>query len=178
MGYLFGRRSSAGGCLQQFRMVQGGGRKRANLVSRFATWEFSLTAGPESGGVAGCGGRQSRSGRKAEGLRLPPHPLANASSTHCRALWGGQTGSGWFDGALVHRVVGSGLSSVASVVVRRPETRGMARRLRLWRPTQPANPPDSGPAVGESPGRKPTPKVRPLATSSYGPCGIGEDTLQ
>ena len=42
-------------------MVQGGGRERANLVSRLATGGLSLTAGPESGGVAGCGGRQSRS---------------------------------------------------------------------------------------------------------------------
>ena len=32
---------------------------------------------------------------------------------------------------------------------RQPETRGTAGLLRLWRPPQPAIPPDSGPAMGE-----------------------------
>ena len=39
----------------------------------------------------------------------------------------------------------------ASVMARQPETSGTARLLRLWRPPQPAIPPDSGPVMGESP---------------------------
>ena len=55
MGLLF-RHETSTVC-----MAMSEGRKRANLLSRLATGATSPIAGPESGGMAGCGGRQSRS---------------------------------------------------------------------------------------------------------------------
>ena len=49
--------------LQHFCVELREGRKRAHLGSRLATVGLALIAGPESGGMAGCGGRQSRSSR-------------------------------------------------------------------------------------------------------------------
>jgi hypothetical protein len=61
--FLVEWRSFAGVCPQQFCVVLRKGRKRTHLVSRLATVGLSTMTGPESGGMAGCGGRQSRSSR-------------------------------------------------------------------------------------------------------------------
>ena len=54
-------RSFAGVRPHRFCVALREGRKRAHLVSRLATVGLSPITGPESGGMAGCGGRQSRS---------------------------------------------------------------------------------------------------------------------
>lgn len=152
---------ASSGSLRQGQAEEG--PKRSPARSPLGAGLPANKASSRSGLPVAEAGRAVATG-KAECLRLPPHrmpvqPIAGRCGVARQDLAG-----------LMERwstqVVGSGLSFVASVVARRPETRGMARLLRLWRPTQPATPPDSGPAVGVSPGRKPAPKVRPLATSS------------
>ena len=141
----------------------------------------SSQQGQQSLGFPGCGGRQSRSGRASQ--VSAPAAAPNASSTHCRALWGGQTGSGWFDGALVHP------GGRVRVVLPPPWH-------RLWPGPAAGDARDGETAAPALAGLRSQPPARlravnrrgsrsqagspssPACDLLLGPCGIGEDTLQ
>ena len=82
----------------------GPGRLRAVSGTESARSGISSQQGQQSLGFAGCGGRQSRSGRQCRVSAPAATRVEDASSTYCRALGVAQTGAGWFDGSLAHPV--------------------------------------------------------------------------
>ena len=143
------------------------GRKRSPAPES-ACGGVSSQQGQQSLGFAGCGGRQSRSDRESRVSVPAAAPLANASSTHCRAL--SLQARQDLAGLMARWPTQAGRVGVVVGGVRRgPAARDArdGRLLRLWRPPQPDHPVRLRSGKGcESHGRKPAHQVSPLATCS------------
>ena len=146
-------RSFAGVRPHRFCVALREGRKRAHLVSRLATVGLSPITGPESGGMAGCGGRQSRSSLAV------PHVSGYRATTAANEDSPTPVGP-----KLTH-------PSTQEILSRRRQRTGNRLHwhsqwrwqaqpfplwwpLRLWRPPQPAKPSDCWPCC-----RKPPPRA-------------------
>jgi hypothetical protein len=129
----------------------GPGRLRAVSGTESARAAFPANKASSRSALPVAEAARAGAARKAECLRLPPHtwripvqPIASLGGRPDRRLagltdrWRTQSGR-------------EGIVFGASVMARQPETSGTARLLRLWRPPQPAIPPDTGPVMGESP---------------------------